>query len=96
MKSVKLLIKYKADVNVEDNVRNASFSLAFFCHFQPYAGNLLILIINQEGWTPLHLAIQSRSREIAKVLLVNGADATRRNKVKCFNFFVKISIYDQL
>jgi ankyrin repeat protein len=35
----------------------------------------------QDGWTPLHLAIQSRNRDIAKVLLVNGADKTRRTKV---------------
>jgi len=35
----------------------------------------------QDGWTPLHVAMQSRSRDIAKVLLVNGADKTRKNKV---------------
>ncbi|KAK1296097.1 hypothetical protein QJS10_CPB15g01813 [Acorus calamus] len=51
MQTVKLLIKYKVDVNVAD-----------------------------EGWAPLHVAIQSRNRDIAKVLLVNGADKTRRNK----------------
>lgn len=39
----------------------------------------------QEGWTPLHVAVQSRNRDIAKVLLVNGADKTRRNKVKVYN-----------
>ncbi|KAK9104656.1 hypothetical protein Scep_021500 [Stephania cephalantha] len=39
-----------------------------------------LLIKYQEGWTPLHLSIQSRCRDIAKVLLVNGADKTRRNK----------------
>ncbi|KAK7387352.1 hypothetical protein VNO78_28083 [Psophocarpus tetragonolobus] len=50
--TVKLLIKYKAEVNVEDN----------------------------EGWAPLHVAIQSRDRDIAKILLVNGADKTRKNK----------------
>ncbi|XP_028057701.1 ankyrin repeat domain-containing protein EMB506, chloroplastic-like isoform X1 [Camellia sinensis] len=35
---------------------------------------------SQEGWTPLHIAIQTRNRDIAKVILVNGADKTRRNK----------------
>ncbi|KAK9271933.1 hypothetical protein L1049_002299 [Liquidambar formosana] len=53
MQTVKLLIKYKVDVNAADN----------------------------EGWTPLHIVMQSRSRDIAKVLLVDGADMTRRNKV---------------
>uniref|UniRef100_I1QT95 Uncharacterized protein n=1 Tax=Oryza glaberrima TaxID=4538 RepID=I1QT95_ORYGL len=33
-----------------------------------------------DGWTPLHLAIQSRNRDITMILLVNGADETRRNK----------------
>lgn len=41
----------------------------------------LQLIIFQEGWTPLHVAIQSRNRDIAKILLVNGADKTVKNKV---------------
>lgn len=38
-------------------------------------------IIWQDGWTPLHVAMQTRCRDIAKVLLINGADKTRRNKV---------------
>ncbi|CAN1311785.1 Ankyrin repeat domain-containing protein EMB506, chloroplastic [Linum perenne] len=38
-------------------------------------------VTDEEGWTPLHIAVQSRNRDIAKVLLVNGADETRRNKV---------------
>lgn len=35
----------------------------------------------QEGWTPLHVAVQARNRDIAKLLLVNGADKTMMNKV---------------
>lgn len=35
----------------------------------------------QEGWTPLHIAVQSRNRDITKILLTNGADKTRRTKV---------------
>ncbi|KQK18810.1 ankyrin repeat domain-containing protein EMB506, chloroplastic [Brachypodium distachyon] len=37
-------------------------------------------VADVDGWTPLHLAIQSRNRDIAKILLVNGADQTRRTK----------------
>ncbi|CAO2832188.1 unnamed protein product [Amaranthus hypochondriacus] len=32
------------------------------------------------GWTPLHIAMQSRDRDIAKVLIINGADKSRKNK----------------
>lgn len=46
-----------------------------------YYLKLVYILIFQEGWTPLHVAIQSRNRDIAKILLVNGADKTRRNKV---------------
>ncbi|XWS40789.1 hypothetical protein CRYUN_Cryun17cG0025600 [Craigia yunnanensis] len=38
-------------------------------------------IADRDGWTPLHIAVQSRNRDIAKVLLINGADKTRKNKV---------------
>ncbi|WVZ81804.1 hypothetical protein U9M48_029145 [Paspalum notatum var. saurae] len=41
-------------------------------------------VADNDGWTPLHLAIQSRNRDIAKVLLVNGADKTRRTKFDGF------------
>ena len=42
----------------------------------------------QDGWTPLHVAVQSRNRDIAKILLVNGADQTRRTNVYPFGFTV--------
>jgi ankyrin repeat protein len=42
---------------------------------------LFTLIIFQEGWTPLHVAIQSRNRDIAKILIGNGADRLIKNKV---------------
>ncbi|EOA15829.1 hypothetical protein CARUB_v10007392mg [Capsella rubella] len=35
---------------------------------------------DREGWTPLHIAVQSRNRDITKILLTNGADKTRRTK----------------
>ncbi|KVH92756.1 Ankyrin repeat-containing protein, partial [Cynara cardunculus var. scolymus] len=66
------------DVNVADNVNINSFSRQFFFI------NLVFPSVKysslQEGWTPLHVAMQSRSRDIAKVLLVNGADKTRRTE----------------
>ena len=53
--------------------------------------NVLLIIFPfvQDGWTPLHLAIQSRNRDIVKVLLVNGVDKTRRTKV-CLYCFISL------
>uniref|UniRef100_A0A0E0QXC1 Uncharacterized protein n=1 Tax=Oryza rufipogon TaxID=4529 RepID=A0A0E0QXC1_ORYRU len=48
---------------------------------------------SQDGWTPLHLAIQSRNRDITMILLVNGADETRRNKMPAFsNYAIIVAI----
>ncbi|KAJ8430507.1 hypothetical protein Cgig2_010837 [Carnegiea gigantea] len=60
MQTVKLLIKYNADVNHSDN----------------------------EGWTLLHVAMQRRNRNIAKFLLINGADKTE--KIRSERWFVLI------
>lgn len=81
MQTVKLLIKYNVDVNVADNVSidiKLSWPLpsAAMFSFKHFLEHFL-----QEGWTALHVAVQSRNRDIVKVLLVNGADKNRRNKV---------------
>lgn len=49
----------------------------------------------QDGWTPLHIAVQSRNRDIAKILLVNGADKSRRNKVGLTRYRAGISSRDE-
>ncbi|VAI84629.1 unnamed protein product [Triticum turgidum subsp. durum] len=49
-------------------------------------------VADVDGWTPLHLAVQSRNRDITKILLVNGADQTRRTNVWPFWFNVFGSI----
>lgn len=91
MHTVKLLLKYKVDLNVADNVstvlkfapypyNTCIQSICFFFFFFFYFC-LLTIGVFQEGWTPLHVAVQSRNRDIVKVLLLNGADKNRRNKV---------------
>ena len=35
----------------------------------------------QEGWTPLHLAVQSGRLDVIKLLLSRGADTSIENKV---------------
>lgn len=52
-------------------------------------------LLLQEGWTPLHIAMQTRNRDIGKVLLVNGADKTRRTKVFMIFCFSKLAQYSQ-
>ncbi|CAI9102440.1 OLC1v1000714C2 [Oldenlandia corymbosa var. corymbosa] len=49
--------------------------------------NVDVNTADDEGWTPLHVAVQSRNRDITKILLVNGADKTRKNKVRYHNHF---------
>lgn len=81
LQTVKLLIKYKVDVNATDSVIS---DVVLYMQIRVKTG----VTINktnlhwQDGWTPLHISIQTRNRDIVKVLLVNGADKTRKNKVK--------------
>jgi ankyrin repeat protein len=35
----------------------------------------------QEGWTPLHIAVQSGRLDVIKLLLSRGADTSIKNKV---------------
>ncbi|KAL7232492.1 hypothetical protein ACSBR2_010501 [Camellia fascicularis] len=80
MQTVKILIKYNVDVNASDNVSAERWALFFFPLSHLFNFSFASKFFSQEGWTPLHIAIQTRNRDIAKVLLVNGADKTRRNK----------------
>jgi len=34
----------------------------------------------QDGWTPLHVAVQARRSDIVKLLLIKGADIEVKNK----------------
>jgi ankyrin repeat protein len=83
LQTVKLLIKNRVDVNVADNVMcyGAFFFLISSTLFSAIDFSFILSRFMQDGWTPLHLAIQSRNRDITMILLVNGADETRRNKV---------------
>lgn len=39
-----------------------------------------LLILYKYGWTPLHLAVQSKRTDVVRLLLVKGADKSIRNK----------------
>jgi len=41
-----------------------------------------IVSVLQDGWTPLHLAVQSRRTDVVRLLLIKGADKTIKNQVR--------------
>lgn len=76
--AIKLLLLYNVDINLQDNVCTVYCTLD--CSFQ------IRMVIDQfqplqDGWTPLHLAVQARRTDIVTLLLLRGADKTIRNKV---------------
>lgn len=91
MQTVKLLIKYNVDVNIADNVRVQIHKSILFYIVSRGPSYSRSIFLSQEGWTALHVAVQSRNRNIVKVLLINGADKSRRNKVIIYLYsFIKI------
>lgn len=41
----------------------------------------------QEGWTPLHVAVQSGRTDIVNLLIARGADTTIQNRVVHHNTY---------
>lgn len=39
----------------------------------------------QEGWTPLHIAVQCGRTDIINLLVARGADTTVKNKAMCID-----------
>ena len=46
-----------------------------------YAVEKLLRCILQDGWTPLHLAVQARRTDVVRLLLIKKADRTLKNHV---------------
>lgn len=98
--AIKILMLYNVDINLQDNVwfMIACFSLQFFLPFpiSPPTIYCSVLLRNkknficpfQDGWTPLHLAVQARRTDIVKLLLIKGADKTLKNQVNINLFFL--------
>lgn len=59
--------------------KNGTFG--FLCIFVITLTQMYFLSDLQEGWTPLHLAVQSGQLDVIKLLVNRGADTNIRNKV---------------
>lgn len=65
-----------------------STSICFI--FLMHAGNVFddaLVFHFQYGWTPLHLAVQTRRTDLVRLLLIKGADKTLKNQVNINEFF---------
>lgn len=93
--AIKILLLYNVDINLQDNVW--FMIICFLLRFFPPTPNYLLFYWEkekkificpfQDGWTPLHLAVQARRTDIVKLLLIKGADKTSKNRVN-INLFV--------
>lgn len=84
---IKILLLYNVDINLQDNVLpNSPFHLIFI-YLCCSSLNCRCLCLVQYGWTPLHLAVQSRRTDVVRLLLVKGADKTLKNRVRYLHAF---------
>lgn len=76
--TIKLLLLYNADINAQDrvmmmwNILLISESVSWLTH--------RFFLFLQDGWTPLHVAVQARRSDMVKLLLIKGADIQVKNK----------------
>lgn len=73
--TIKLLLLYNADINAQDRVWCQAFIV----------DNIIVdQVVDklgfQDGWTPLHVAVQARRSDVVKLLLIKGADIEVKNK----------------
>ena len=53
-------------------------------------------MMGQDGWTPLHIAVEKKHTEIASILIVNGADInTKEDTVSILVYICNYVIYHQ-
>lgn len=63
-------------------------ALRFFCRqVHSFISEDFVSIL-QDGWTPLHLAVQSRRTDVVRLLLIKGADKTIKNQVDVFGYVI--------
>ena len=65
---ISILLVNGADVNWKDEVSAACVLTK-------------LIILFQDGWTPLHFASYTGNTEVVSVLIANGADVNWKNKV---------------
>ena len=60
-----------------------------FTFFLKHAGDVFenaLVFHFQDGWTPLHLAVQTRRTDLVRLLLIKGADKTLKSRVNMHEF----------
>lgn len=84
--TIKILLLYNVDINLQDNVWLSVilFSFSTSRSFVVWEHNWFTLF--QDGWTPLHLAVQTQRTDLVRLLLIKGADKTLKNKVIVYWF----------
>lgn len=81
--AIKILLLYNVDINHQDNVWLTTppcclhTFIIIFHHLVEY----VYIFLLQDGWTPLHLAVQARRTDVVRLLLIKGANKTLKNKV---------------
>ena len=65
-----------------------------------FSSDKLIFISNmiflKDGWTPLHLAVQTKRTDIVRLLLIKGADRTLKNRVNLPTYAFFIIAYSKM
>ena len=85
--AIKILLLYNVDINLQDNVcLILPICALLFMHAIDVFENALVFHF-QDGWTPLHLAVQTRRTDLVRLLLIKGADRTLKNQVNMHEHF---------
>lgn len=84
--TIKLLLLYNADINAQDRVMMLKHSYISECVRWLVDTLYFFFFKFQDGWTPLHVAVQARRSDIVKLLLIKGADIQVKNKASSITF----------
>lgn len=70
-------------------------TLTFFgCQAHSFISEDFVSVL-QDGWTPLHLAVQSRRTDVVRLLLIKGADKTIKNQVDLIEYVILHRIFSE-
>ncbi|KAF5296333.1 hypothetical protein FQA39_LY12550 [Lamprigera yunnana] len=95
---IELLVKNGADINITNSTGNCCLhylaSKAEDTIIEDFSDEYEVNIQNNEGHTPLHLAVKNRNSSTTKLLLTKGADVNiidYRNNNSCLHWAVNVA-----